>query len=150
VSIWSAAGPGCPQDNGAHERLHADIARELQGRPLPERQAIFDTWRQEYNDERPHEAFGQRCPAEYFTPSERTYTSTPQDLDYGPMLTRKVHVTGTIHWEAARIPISSALGGWSVGLEPASCGQWNLWFGKLLLGTIDPSAATFIPNTSTP
>jgi len=150
---WLALGidlergrPGCPQDNGAHERFHADIARELQGRVLPERQAIFDTWREEYNDERPHEALGQRCPAEFFVPSPRHYDGSLQDLDYGNMLTRKVHVTGTINWKSDHLQISSALGGWSVGLEPAA-GQWKLWFGRLLLGTIDPSAAAFIPIT---
>jgi len=149
---WLALGidlergrPGCPQDNGAHERLHADIARELQGRPLPERQAIFDTWRHEYNHERPHEALGQRCPAEFFIPSERVYSGTPHDLDYGTMLTRKVHVTGTICWQRDHLKISSALGGWSVGLEPTTSQHWNLWFGRLLLGSIDPTALTFIP-----
>ena len=39
LSVWWLANgidlergrPGCPQDNGAHERLHRDIARELEG-----------------------------------------------------------------------------------------------------------------------
>ena len=49
---WLALGidlergrPGCPQDNGAHERLHRDIARELEAVSQEERQASFDVWR---------------------------------------------------------------------------------------------------------
>ena len=60
------------------------------------------------------------------------------------MLTRKVHVTGAICWGCDHIPISNSLAGWFIGLEPAASDHWNLWFGRLLLGTIDPSAA-FIP-----
>ena len=70
---WLAIGidlersrPGCPQDNGGHERLHRDIARELEGVQHGERQAAFETWRREFNEERPHQALGMRVPAELY------------------------------------------------------------------------------------
>jgi transposase InsO family protein len=52
---WLALGiglersrPGCPQDNGAHERMHLDIRRELQSGRIGRDQATFDLWRNEY------------------------------------------------------------------------------------------------------
>ena len=141
--------PGSPWQNGFNESFNARLRDELLNlelfATLHEAQVLIEQWRNYYNHERPHEALGQRCPAEFFIPSERIYTGTPQDLDYGTMLTRKVHVTGTICWQRDHLKISSALGGWSVGLEPTTSEHWNLWFGRLLLGTIDPAALTFIP-----
>ena len=76
---WVALGidlergrPGCPQDNGAHERLHLDVERELRGDAL-EDQASFDEWRRTFNQERPHEASDMKCPAEVYRPSEHKY-----------------------------------------------------------------------------
>ena len=54
--------PGCPQDNGAHERLHRDVRRELEAGRIGRDQAAFDLWRDQYNTERPHEALGMRVP----------------------------------------------------------------------------------------
>jgi putative transposase len=65
---WVALGidlersrPGCPQDNGAHERMHLDVDQELRGQ---EQQASFDEWRRVFNEERPHETLGMKRPAD--------------------------------------------------------------------------------------
>src|SRR5262249_3896867 len=66
--------PGCPQDNGAHERMHADIRIELQlqaASSLSAQQRACDDWRAEFNHVRPHEALEMRTPAEVYRPSER-------------------------------------------------------------------------------
>lgn len=140
--------PGCPQDNPAHERFHLDVARELEGHEAADQQAVFDQWRWEFDHERPHEALQMRCPAEIYSKSERLYTATPTEIDYGLMAQRKVHVTGTIQWDNQTIRLSQALAGWSVGLEPAGPGRWNVWFGRLLIGAIDEAAMLFIPTGS--
>jgi len=115
---WVALGidlergrPGCPQDNGAHERLHRDMACELEGRTLIDRQAALDEWRQTFNQERPHEALGMRCPGEVYVNSSRKFHGTPEELDYDGMQTRRVQQDGCIVC-GARVPISSALSGW--------------------------------------
>jgi transposase InsO family protein len=138
--------PGCPQDNSAHERLHLDVAKELEGQPGADQQAILDQWRWEFDHERPHEALQMRCPAEFYRKSERPYTSTPAQIDYGLMAQRKVHVTGTIQWNDQSIRISQALAGWSVGLEPAEPGKWKVWFGRLLIGTLEEAGRVFAPT----
>ncbi|WP_394849540.1 integrase core domain-containing protein [Pendulispora brunnea] len=51
--------PDCPQDNGTHERMHADMRGDVQSRPAAtvdaERRRL-SRWRQEFNQVRPHDA----------------------------------------------------------------------------------------------
>jgi putative transposase len=146
---WLALGidlersrPGCPQDNGAHERLHADIAREIEAARLGEQQASLDLWRCTFNHERPHEALAMKCPGEIYTSSPRRYTPIT-DLSYEKMRRLKVSRVGAIRWHKHQIFLSTALSGWSVGLEPGSDGNWAVWFGRLCLGQIDAETLTF-------
>ncbi|MFI5224841.1 MAG: DDE-type integrase/transposase/recombinase, partial [Nitrospirales bacterium] len=134
--------PGCPQDNGGHERLHLDIGRELEARRLGEYQSELEEWRKIFNEERPHEALGMRRPAEVYCRSNRVYAGTPEDLAYPGMDSRRVVSHGQIAWKGQRIFISTALAGWSVGLEPSGPDHWNVWFGRLLLGQLEDSSAS--------
>jgi putative transposase len=147
---WLALGiglersrPGCPQDNGAHERMHLDIRRELQSGRIGRDQAAFDLWRNEYNHERPHEALGMKRPAEVYSNSTRIWSGTPDDIDYGGMTVRRVQKTGTIRYEGEFIAISVALQGWSVGLSPRPDGLIEVWFAELLVGHLDPKTSSF-------
>jgi len=142
--------PGCPQDNSAHERFHLDVAREVEKR-TQEQQAFLDEWRREYNEERPHQALGQRCPAQFYRNSERRYAGTPEDVVYKwPIQTRKVQTSGHVSWEHRSIWLSGALRGWSVGIEASPGGQSKIWFGRLLLGHIDETAGVFVPVVTKP
>jgi hypothetical protein len=58
---------------------------------------------------------------------------------------RKIMPQGIIMWRKQWVFISSALAGWSVGLEPCGGGKHNVWFGRLLLGEFDESAFHFTP-----
>jgi len=151
---WLALGidlergrPGCPQDNGAHERMHLDVCRELQAGRVGRDQDAFDLWSHEFNTERPHEALGMARPAELYVPSERNYEGTPEDLDYGAMESRRIHPrTGAISYQCESIPISAALRGWSVGLAPQDNGLIEVWFASLLLGHLNPETSSFSPT----
>jgi transposase InsO family protein len=76
---WLAVGisldridPGRPDQNGSHERMHRDMALELQARArgdLDQQRAALSIWREEYNTTRPHEVLGMRTPAELYTSS---------------------------------------------------------------------------------
>lgn len=154
---WLALGidlergrPGCPQDNGAHERMHLDIMRELESGRIGRDQAAFDTWRHEFNNERPHEALGMAFPAEVYQPSTRSYEGTPDEIDYGAMESRRVSgSTGVINYKGEIYPISACLGGWNVGLSPSQENEWvEVWFSRLLLGHIDERTAAFHPLKS--
>lgn len=154
---WLALGidlergrPGCPQDNGAHERLHLDIARELEAARLGEEQAVLDTWRETFNEERPHEALGMRCPTEVYTRSPRAYNGPIDDLNYPGMRPLRVTNAGCINLREQWIFISSALAGWSIGLEAISEAIWNVWFGRMRLGQIDTQTMSFKSAEPTP
>jgi len=145
---WVALGidlergrPGHPQDNGGHERMHRDIRVELE--PGRAEQGALDLWREEFNQERPHEALGMKCPAEIYRPSERPYAGTPEDLDYPKMDARRVLSTGKISWGGSRYFITTSLAGWSVGLKQLAEGWLEVWFGRLLLGWIEPATESF-------
>ena len=148
---WLALGidlergrPGKPQDNGAHERMHLDISKELQAGRIGRDQEAFDLWRHEYNHERPHESLGMDRPAEHYRPSDRKYEGTPDELEYGEMMTRRVHSRcGYIKYDGERIPISKALGGWSVGLCPTQNDLIEVWFASLLVGHLNPKTSSF-------
>jgi transposase InsO family protein len=150
LSVWWVAlgidlergRPGHPQDNGAHERLHRDISLELEGVTGTHPQAALDLWREQFNHERPHEALGMRTPGELYVPATRKYYGTPEVLEYTAMGSRQVNACGQIHWENECYFLSRSLAGWNVGLQ--SLGQRvNVWFGRLLLGQIDPFSASF-------
>ncbi|MDR1219757.1 MAG: integrase core domain-containing protein [Treponema sp.] len=57
--------PGCPYQNGGHERMHRDMKKELQGKirgNLSDHQKAFDRWRKAFNEVRPHEGLGMKRP----------------------------------------------------------------------------------------
>jgi putative transposase len=149
---WLALGidlergrPGCPQDNGAHERMHLDISRQLEHAGYTERQAAFDLWRKEFNEERPHEALGMRFPSEVYRDSERKYEGTPEKLLYPGIESRRVKADGMMSFEGKVYFLSRALGGWDVGLAPVQVGRWEVRFGRLVLGHLEPAAEAFLP-----
>ena len=66
--------PGHPQQNGRHERMHLTLKQEATrpaGVNILQQQAKFDTFIEEFNNERPHEALEMKCPAQIYTASPR-------------------------------------------------------------------------------
>ena len=110
---------------------------------MAEQQAGFDEWRRTFNEERPHECLGMKCPAEVYEKSRRKYAGSPADLEYPGMVSRKVGKWGSLSWAGQWIFISGALAGWSVGVEPCGSGQHNVWFGRLLLGQLEERTLSF-------
>jgi hypothetical protein len=147
---WVALGidlergrPGHPQDNGGHERVHRDISCEIEALGVSD-QAALDMWRESFNYERPHESLAMRTPGEIYVPSKRKYEGTPEDLDYPKMWTRRVSRCGMIKVNREYIFLSTALGGWSVGLKPSATDLMEVWFGRLRLGEADLATSSFI------
>jgi transposase InsO family protein len=57
--------PGCPQQNGRHERMHKDLKAYCKTRikmTLSKQQKIMTDFRKEYNKIRPHEALNMKTP----------------------------------------------------------------------------------------
>lgn len=93
--------PRHPQTQGKDERLHRTLGEELLARVVLDdlfaTQRAFDTWRDEYNLDRPHDALALAPPVTRFQPSNRPFPATLPPLVYpADMLVRKVDVTGRI------------------------------------------------------
>lgn len=139
--------PGRPDQNGGHERMHRDLAREVEGHaesdPLAQ-QAALDVWRRTFNEERPHEALGMRAPQELYEISPRKFDPAPVELVYpGSYSVRKVMRAGHVNFAHRTINISAALAGCEVGLEPLSTDRYAIWFCRLRLGELELSSDKF-------
>ena len=144
--------PGCPGQNGSLERMHADIAREIEGKVpggIAANQAALDAWVEEYNSVRPNEAIGMKTPDEVYRPSPRKYTGDFDVLEYpAGYLPRKVFKSGEIILNGIRVTIGSALRGWHVGLRPQKKpGLYDVFLAEFLLGTLDMTSCCFTPLT---
>lgn len=141
---------GHPEQNGSLERMHKDIADEIEGKVpggISANRAVLDEWVKEYNSVRPNEAIGMKTPDELYTKSERKYTGDYDELEYPiGFLVRKVTGGGEIILNGVRITIGYALRGWHVGLKPLDDGHSFLVFiADFLLGTLDLDSYCFYP-----
>ncbi len=133
--------PGHPEQNGAHERMHRTLKAETTRPPganLAAQQRRFDAFRDEFNDERPHEALEMQTPAEVYQPSPRPYPDRVPDVEYpGHYEVRRVRTDGRIKWQGEFLFLSEVLVGESVGLEEVDDGIWSLHFGPRRLARFD-------------
>ena len=144
--------PGRPGQNGSLERMHGDIAREIEGKypgGIAGNQPVIDAWVEEYNTVRPNEAIGMKTPDELYKPSERKYTGDFGTLEY-PVgyLPRKVFKSGEIVVNGVRVSIGTALRGWHVGLrQQEKPDVYDVFLAEYLLGTLDMTSCCFSPLT---
>ena len=132
--------PGCPQQNGRHERFHLTLKEAMipPESSLDQQQRRFDRFRSDYNDERPHEALGQRPPAEFYAKSPRQMPDRiPEPVYPAEAAVRKVRSNGEIKWNGHHIYIADILAGDAVGLTETEDGSWQVAFYDRLIGRID-------------
>jgi putative transposase len=139
--------PGCPQQNGRHERMHRTLKKDTSEPPadsLAEQQARFDEFRRRFNEERPHEAIDQKTPASRYTASPRPYPDRIEEPWYdADHEIRRVRPDGTIKWRGEHVFISQALIGEPIGLAEREEGGWMVRFADLPLGLIDAERKNF-------
>lgn len=133
--------PAHPEQNGRHEQMHRILKAETTRPPAADssgQQERFDHFRREYNQDRPHEALGQRPPHELYQPSPRPYPKQVPRPEYpGHYEVRYVHRGGEIKWQGGYLFLSEALRGESVGLEEYGDGLWAVYFAGLRLARFD-------------
>jgi len=133
--------PGCPQENGAHERMHRTLKRQAI-KPVratcAAQQRNFDAFRREYNTERPHERLGQETPASQYRDSPRPYPERLPVPDYpGHFLVKKVTTGGTFRFRDRLLYLANAMVDQHIGLEETDDGIWAIHFNMVLLATFD-------------
>ena len=158
LSVWwiklgivpERIAPGCPQQNGRHERMHRTLKREAT-RPaaanLRAQQRVFDRFVAEFNEQRPHEALGQRPPATVYTASTRSYPSRIPAVEYPDgYQVRHVRSTGEIKFGGHLVYLNQALIGEPVGLLQLDEHLWRLYFGMVSLGLLDARTTLIGPD----
>ena len=140
--------PGCPQQNGRHERMHLTLKLETTkpaGANFLQQQARFDDFIEEFNTERPHQALDMACPAERYTPSPRPYRGLPE-LDY-PFHDKAVTVTtcGRICYKKKKINLSQVFAGQTIGIKQVEDHIWLASFMEYDLGYFDDETCRLEP-----
>lgn len=142
--------PGCPEQNGRHERMHQTLKQETASPPqanLRRQQVAFHTFQQHYNQIRPHEALGYRTPAEHYVASVRRYPEQVPEIEYpGGMRRLRIYEGGQLCWKHELVFISKALAYELVGVLGIEEDLYEVYFGSLLLGWLDTSALCFIAD----
>jgi len=148
LSVWWAKlgiaheriDPGQPQQNGRHERFHRTLLEAMRP-PCANRRAQerrFEVFMREYNDERPHEALGQKPPSRFYQASRRTMPDRLADPDYpSDAMSREVRRNGEIKWRGKLVGVSTALAGETVCVEETEQGEWRVRFYAVPLGILD-------------
>jgi len=132
--------PGCPQQNGRHERMHLTLKKEAT-KPASfnflQQQERFDQFAAVYNHERPHQALGGAYPGDIYTPSGRLY-APPAEPEY-PFHDKSIRVThcGRICMGRRKINLSRAFAGQIVGIREVDDQVWLVSFLDFDLGFFD-------------
>ena len=130
--------PGHPEQNGRHERMHRTLKAETQRPPAGNRgaqQRAFDRFRHTFNEERPHEALGQRPPATVYQASPRQFPDRLPPLEYpAHWQVRRVSRNGGIRWHNHWVNVSHVLGEEYIAFEETGDGLWDVHFGPVVLG----------------
>ena len=155
LSVWwlklgirpERIAPGKPQQNGRHERFHLTLLEAMKP-AAPNRQAQvsrFETFRRDYNHERPHQALGQLPPASLYSCSHRSMPKTLPQPDYpSAHVVRRVRTNGEIKWRGDMIQICSALAGERIALEEIEQG-WTVWFHQTPIASISANTGKVSP-----
>lgn len=100
-----------PQTQGKIERFHRTMKDELLRHHtfenIEDANKSLQSWRDKYNNLRPHEALAMRCPAEVYTPSDRVYVDDVRRYEYGG----EYHVIKVNTWGYVRFA------GWQIYLS---------------------------------
>ena len=132
--------PGCPQQNGRHERMHLTLKQEATRPPrenLVAQQETFDKFQKIFNEERPHQGIENKYPSEIYVPSERKFVR-PEPLFY-PFHDKTITVSqcGRICDRGLKVSLSKAFAGVEVGIKEMEDGIWVVSFLDYDLGYFD-------------
>lgn len=143
--------PASPHQNGAHERMHLDMKKELEGKisgNLNMHQKIFDVWRHEYNSERPHEALGMQTPDSLYKKSERKYREFDEIVYPEGFISRHINDRGYFNFHARRIFVSNAFNGFEIGILDNKDTVLKVYFCEQYIGTLDTETYVFQPKSA--
>lgn len=151
ISIWLMrhdiqvihGKPYHPQGRGKLERFHRTLKQEvLQGRQfgsLSRAQKCFDTWREVYNHDRPHEGLEDQVPSSRYQVSDREFRSKIVPYEYSSHFeTRVANRAGEIKFKGKSYRLSEVFIDEQVGLQPSDTdGVWDVFFHRFVVAQLD-------------
>jgi putative transposase len=133
--------PGKPTQNGGHERFNLTMLREAMTPMESTREAQAQRlreFRRIYNEERPHEALGDKPPSSVYVRSPRPFPEEIPPFTYSPaFIPRTVTNKGIVKVRGNTVYLSEALCGESVGLEYIGSSHWCIHLGPLEVALYD-------------
>lgn len=133
--------PGCPQENGKHERMHRTLKQAVCVKPranLATQQRAFNDFIEEYNEERPHEALDNDTPSSRYERSPRIYTGELPPQQYpGHFEVKNITRAGEFRLGNRSVFVSHALENNLVGLEEVEDGIWDIYLNEFLITRIN-------------
>jgi putative transposase len=148
---WTSLGirvsfgrPAHPQDNGSHERMHLDVASDLEAEPAAStrlQQRAADRWRIEFNEVRPHEAIGMKTPSDLYARSSRRYRGVRAPRYPGNYAVRRVNGQGCVRYSGRTVFISESVVGFDVAVRKTRTGRLQVLFYEVDLGSFDWASA---------
>jgi hypothetical protein len=105
---------------------------------LRHHQKMFNKWRKEFNEIRPHEALGMKTPKEVYCKSEKKYLGDDIEIEYnGRMKSRVVNDRGVFHYRNSHIFVGNPFSGYNIGIKERINKNPEVWFDNILLGEIN-------------
>jgi putative transposase len=120
--------PASPQYNPSHERMHRDMAMDLESSParnIAQQQLVANIWLDEYNSLRPHTALADKTPSQVYCKSKRKYKIATPAIEYlEPFTSRYVNAQGQFKE--------------NIGLDFTHPDYVNIWFANTLVARANP------------
>jgi transposase InsO family protein len=140
---------GHPEQNGRHERMHRTLKQETATPPAEDRRAqqrSLESFRQEYNQVRPHEALHMQTPASVYESSAREFPARVPEPEYpSTMLVRSIHSHGHFRWKRHDVCLSEVLWGERIGLSAEDERWYTIYFAQLPIARFDSRQLRVVP-----
>jgi len=140
--------PAHPEDNAAHEQMHRVYKREVAAPPARTRarqQKRSQAWVRDYNQQRPHEALGQRPPADFFKKSPRRMPQRIRAWVYPKGWEKRLARSGgRVRWKGRARFVGRAFAGQQIGFKKKRGGIYHLYFRDHLIGALHEEDAVGI------
>lgn len=112
-----------PQTQGKIERFHKTLNDELLKyntfSDIAQADKYMQSWRDKYNNVRPHEALGMQTPVEVYSKSDREYNGKFSEYEYsGVFPVKKVNCKGYLSFDNQRLYFSETFSGEYLEFRP--------------------------------
>lgn len=138
-----------PQTQGKIERFHRTLKNELLKHhsfsDLADADKHIQDWRVKYNEVRPHEALGLRCPAQVYITSTRAYPERIPPYEYsGRYRLVKVNNWGYLRFDSIRVYLSETMADTRLEIRPTEENTFAVCYRNYRIAEVDASTGALI------